>query len=209
MFARKPGRSNHRTCTLAPVLAGVLFLASCQSLMPLDTVPLDNAGMSYQTIKELKTLHIAQPEVREIAEVRQAGLPDSYCAELLRIFHERHQQFTAGSAAAGMLHSGMREGTILGLANMDQLGLGSGELQAMHLAGLSDDIILEVARRHASGQPVLSGASLGNMRNARLDNATLLELVRRGVPNSEAAEIVALRRNGRTDADILRRLPAP
>jgi hypothetical protein len=208
MFVCKPAGTKHRARTLAPVFAGMLLLASCRSLMPLDIVPLDNAGMAYDSVKDLKALDITQPEVAEIAQARRAGLPDSYCVELLRIFHERHQQFTAGSAVAGMLHSGMRDGTILGLASMDQLGLGSGELQAMHLAGLSDEIILEVARRHASGQPVLSGASLGNMRNARVDNATLLELIRRGVSNSEAAEIVALRRSGKSDADILRRLPA-
>jgi hypothetical protein len=208
MFIRKPSRMTRRAHTLAPVLAGTLLLASCQSLMPLDTSSLDRAGMTYDSIKVLKALHISQPEVLEIAEARQAGLPDSDCVALLQIFHDRHEQFTAAKAVVGMLHSGMRDGIILGLANMDQLGLGSGELQAMHLAGLSDEIILEVAHRHASGQPVLSGASLATMRNARLDNATLLELVRRGVPNSETVDIVTLRHSGNSDAEILHRLPA-
>jgi hypothetical protein len=208
MFNCKLGRPKHRARTLELMSASILLLASCRSLMPLDTVPLDKAGMTYDSIKELETLHITQPEVAEIAKARQAGLPDAYCVELLRIFHGRQQQFIAGDAVTGMLHSGMRDGTILGLASIDQLGIDSGELQAMRLAGLSDEIVLEVARHHASGQAVLSGAALGNMRNARVDNATLLELVRRGVPNSEATEIVALRRNGKSDADILRRFAA-
>jgi hypothetical protein len=210
MHAREPARTTHVKSTLALVilLACALLSAACQGLMPLDTSPLDSVGMTYDAIKELKTLHISAPEVGQIAKVRQAGLSDADCIELLRISHSRHQQFTAGDAVTTMHQSGMSEGTILGLANLDQLGLGYGELQAMHLAGLSDAIIMEVARHHAANQPVLSGASLGNMRNLRIDNATLLELVRRGVPNSAAPEILALRRRGSPDAEILRRFPA-
>lgn len=208
--AREPGRTIQRenTFALAALLACALLSASCQSLLPLDTSPLDKVGMRYDTIKELKSLHISALEVGQIAEVREAGLSDADCIELLRISHSRHQEFTAGDAVTTMHQSGMSEGTILGLANLDQLGLGYGELQAMHLAGLSDTIIMEVARHHAANQPVLSGASLGDMRNLRIDNATLLELVRRGIPNSAAPEIMALRRRGASDAVILRHFPA-
>jgi hypothetical protein len=210
MFARKRARSLELKNTLAPAIlfASALLLASCQSLMPLDTSPLDSAGMTYDSIKELKSLRISAPEVAEIAKVREVGLSDADCIELLRMSHRRHEQFTAGDAITTMRQSGMSEGTILGLANLDQLGLGYGELQAMHLAGLSDAIVMEVARHHAANQAVLSGESLGNMRNLRMDNATLLELVRRSVPNSQAPEIIALRRRGATDPEILRRFPA-
>jgi hypothetical protein len=210
MYAREPARTVGPQCTRAGVLllAGALLLSACQSLMPLDTSPLDSVGMTYDSIKELKALHISAPEVGQIAKVREAGFSDADCIELLRISHSRHQQFTAGDAITTMHQSGMSEGTILGLANLDQLGLGYGELQAMHLAGLTDAIIMEVARHHAANQPVLSGASLGNMRNLRIDNAALLELVRRGIPNSAAPEILALRRRGATDAEILRHFPA-
>src|ERR1700752_2590273 len=167
MHAPEAVRTIHLTNTLAlaALLACALLSVSCQSLMPLDTSPLDKVGMRYDSIKELKELHISPSEVGQIAKVRDAGLSDADCIELLRISHSRHQQFTAGDAITTMRQSGMSVGTILGLANLDQLGLGYGELQAMHLAGLSDAIIMEVARHHAANQPVLSGASLGNMRN--------------------------------------------
>jgi hypothetical protein len=80
-----------------------------------------------------------------------------------------------------------------------------GELQAMRLAGLSDGVILEVARRRSEGRPVLSGASLAQMKNAGLSESTLLELARRGLPDSQAEAIVTLRRRGAGDAEILRR----
>lgn len=208
MFARSSARTLYHAVARPAIIVLALFVASCQTLMPLDTKPLDSAGMRYDSIKELKALHITASEVTEIAKVRNAGFSDSDCIQLLQISRNHHQQFSSGDAISTMVGSGIPEAMILGLANLDQLGLGYGELQAMYLAGLSDAIIMEVARRHAANQPVLSGASLGNMRNLRINNATLLELVRRGVPNSSAPEIIALRRHGASDAEILRKFPA-
>jgi len=204
------GRAVRRRSSFTAILViGVLFSQlACESLMPLDTKPLDNSGMRYSSIKELKALHITAAEVGEIAKVRQSGLTDADCVSLLQIFHGRGESFAAGDAIASLHQSGLSESSVLALAGMDQVGLGYGDLQAMHLAGLSDAIVLEVARHHASRTPALSGASLGTMRNLRIDNATLLELVRRGIPDSQAPEIIALRRHGSTDAEILRRFTA-
>jgi hypothetical protein len=204
------GRVVRRRSSLSALLifAFLLLQSACESLTPLDTKPLDGAGMHYSSIQELKALHITAAEVAEIAKVRQSGLSDADCISLLQIFHGRAESFTAGDAVASLHQSGVSEASILALAGMDQLGLGYGELQAMHLAGLSDAIVLEVARHHASRTPALSGASLGTLRNLRMDNATLLELVRRGIPDSQASEIIALRRHGSTDAEILRHFTA-
>jgi hypothetical protein len=208
--ARGLGRVVRRGSSFATafLIAAIVFQLACERLTPLDTKPLDNAGMHFSSIKELKALHITATEVGEIAIVRQSGLSDADCVTLLQIFHGRRESFTAGDAVASLHQSGLSEGSILALAGMDQLGLGYGELQAMHLAGLSDAIVLEVARHHASGAPALSGASLGALRNLRIENPTLLELVRRGVPDAQASEIIALRRHGSTDAEILRRFAA-
>jgi hypothetical protein len=208
--ARGFGRVVRRRSSFTAIFACavLLFQVACESLTPLDTKPLDNAGIGYSAIKELKRQHITAAEISEIAKVREAGLSDEDCVMLLRIFHGRGETFTAGDAIASLHQSGLNEVTVLALAGMDQVGLGYGELQAMHLAGLSDAIVLEVARHHAAGAPALSGASLGTLRNLRMDNATLLELVRRGIPDSEAPEIIAARRHGSTDAEILRHFTA-
>jgi hypothetical protein len=208
--ARGFGRAVRRRSSFTAVFicAMLLFQVGCESLTPLDTKPLDNAGIGYSTIKELKRQHITAAEIGEIVKVRQSGLSDEDCVTLLQIFHGRDEKFAAGDAIASLHQSGMSEGTVLALAGMDQVGLGYGELQAMHLAGLSDAIVLEVARHRAAGQPELSGASLGTLRNLRMDNATLLELVRRGIPESEAQQIIAARRHGSTDAEILRHFTA-
>ena len=111
--------------------------------------------------------------------------------------------FDAGDSISGLLQSGLDESIVLDLAKMNQLGIDAGEFQAMKLANLSDEIILEVARRRADGKPVLSGASLAEMKNAGMRQATLLELARRGVPDSEAHAILTYRRRGVGDAQIL------
>jgi hypothetical protein len=197
-----------RPCLFRDIAVAFLALGfvvtGCHRLQPLDTSPLDRTGMSYDAIQQLKKFDITVPEVAEIAQARQAGLPDADCIEVFRIYRGRGQAFDAGGALAGLAQVGLREDTILELARMNQLGLGWGELQAMRLAGLSDAIVLEVARHHAQGKLVLAGASLSRLKNAGLREPALLELARRGVPDSQAEAILASRRHGASEADILR-----
>jgi hypothetical protein len=182
-----------------------LLSGGCKHVQPLDTKPLDTAGMDYNAIKQLQSLQVTAPEVAELSTARSAGFSDAACIEAFQISHSRGEAFHSGDAIAGLVRAGMREGTILELDKLNQLGLGVGELQAMHLAGLSDAIVLEVARHRAEGKPELSGASLSSMKNAGLRDSTILELARRGIPDSQAAAILASRRHGAKDADILRR----
>jgi hypothetical protein len=187
------------------VAALIVGAAGCHQMMPLDTKPLDSAGMSYDTIQELKSLQITAPEVTELAKARAGGYSDAGCVDTVKIFRSRNQPFDTGDTIAGLIRAGVSEDTILELAKMNQLGLGSGEFQAMKLAGLSDAIILEVARHRAAAMPVLAGASLAELKNSGLRQSTLLELARRGIPDSQADAIVSSRRHGASDADILGR----
>jgi hypothetical protein len=200
-------RANPRAAC-GPILA-LLFLnffaVGCKHVQPLDTKPLDASGMSYDTIKKLESLQIAAPEVTELTKARSAGFSDASCIEAFQISHGRGEAFTSGDAVAGLIRVGMREPSVLELARLNQMGLGVGELQAIRLTGLSDSIVLEVARHRAAGKPELSGVSLASMKNAGLRESTLLELARRGIPDSQAAAIIAYRRHGASDADILRR----
>jgi hypothetical protein len=190
-----------------PLLLGtaVLLAAGCHRVLPVDTTPLDNTGMSFDSIKQLQGMKITSNEVQEIVKARHAGFSDASCIEAVQILHGRGQNFNVGDAIVASIHVGFSDDAILELAKLNQLGFSVGELQAMRLAGLSDEIILEVARHHADGRPVLSGASLAGMKNAGLGEATLLELTRRGLPDSQADAIVSLRHHGANDAEILRR----
>jgi hypothetical protein len=193
---------------LTCVMLSLFALVACDAFRLLDTDALDHAGMSYDAIKELKSLHISQAEVAEIAKVRRAGLSDSECITLLRTSHLRNQPFTEGDAIAGLYQSGVAESTVMALVNLDQVGMGSGELQAIHLAGLPDEVILAIARDRANGRSTLSGAELGTMKNLRIENSTLLQLVQRGTPESDGPRIISDRRRGAKDSDILRHFPS-
>ena len=182
-----------------------LMAAGCNYFQPLDTKPLDAAGVGYASIKKLEALKITSEEIPEISKMRSAGFSDDSCVSIVEIYHQRGKSFTAGEAVAGLMKAGARENTILELARMDQLGLGAGEFQAVRLAGLSDAIILEMAKHQAAGTPSLSGLSLGKLKNAGLRESTLLELEQRGIPDSATDKILAMRKHRATDKEILRK----
>ena len=174
-------------------------------MQPLDTKPLDAAGLNYDSIKKLETLKVTPEEIPEIAKIRSAGFSDDSCVSIVEIYHQRGKPFTAGESVEGLVQASMNENAILELARMDQLGINVGEFQAMRLAGLSDAIILETAKHEAAGTPSPSGPSLAKLKNAGLRESTLLELARRGIPDSATDQILAMRRHWATDAEILRR----
>jgi hypothetical protein len=182
-----------------------LIVASCKHFQPLDTKPLDAAGVGYASIKKLEALKITSEEIPEISKMRSAGFSDESCVSIVEIYHQRGKAFTTGEAVAGLVKAGARENTILELARMDQLGLGAGEFQVMRLAGLSDAIILETAKHEAAGTPSLSGLSLGKLKNSGLRESTLLELEQRGIPDSATDQILAMRKHRATDKEILRK----
>ena len=188
-------------------LAAALSLigGSCKHFQPLDTKPLDAAGVGYASIKKLEALKITSEEIPEISKMRSGGFSDDSCVSIVEIYHQRGKPFAAGEAVAGLVKAGVRENTILELARMDQLGLGAGEFQVMRLAGLSDAIILETAKHEAAGTPSLSGLSLGKLKNAGLRESTLLALEQRGIPDSAADQILAMRKRRATDKEILRK----
>lgn len=188
-------------------VAVFILVSGCSHLKPLDTSALDNSGMSFTTVQALKGLDITNTEVPQVAEARQAGLTDDDCVSLVRLARSRNEKFQSGDDVAHLLRAGISEPALMQLAQLNQISSWSGEAVVMRLAGLSDQIILEAARRHAAGLPVLSGASLANFKNTGMREATLLQLVRRGVPDNEAPTILALRRRGWSDVQILRRYP--
>jgi hypothetical protein len=184
-------------------MIAVLALAACHRSVSADTQALDHSGMAYDSVKELRALEVTNLEITQILKIYGSGFSDEDSVAIVRIFHSRGQAFTGGDAVLDLLQAGMQDDTILALARLNQLGACAGEFEAMHLAGLSDPIILEVARHRSEGKPVLSGASLAGLKNTGLHSSTLLVLARRGVPDADAKAIISLRRRGASDAQIL------
>ncbi len=191
----------------AVALFAALSASGCRKVRYVDTKPLDQAGMDFSSIQAVKAMYPSDAEIAEIAKAKMGGLSDTTCIELLRISRSQGQPANFADPADGLVQAGMTEAEILELAKMKQLGLGYGELQAMRLTGLSDIVVMEVARRHAAGKQALSGVSLARLKDTGLSQAALFELVRRGIPDNQVAGIVALRRQRASEAEIMKRYP--
>jgi len=188
------GRLTKAALAMSLAVAGLLFFAGCQRLQRADLRPLDQAGMWFRSVEELRQLSVSDSEVPELVKARQAGISDDACIELVRIARGRKQPFAHGDAIINLRRAEVSEFTVLELARLDQLGFWVGEAQALRLAGLSDQVLLAVARRRAAGQPVLSGPSLAKLKNAGLSEAEVLPLIERGTTDEQSTAIVAARR---------------
>jgi hypothetical protein len=189
----------------ALLLAGLL--AGCSRMVPPDDSSLSEMGFAWTQLQELRALEPAQEEIDELVKVRRARLEDEACVELVRIARARGGRFANGDAVASLLRAGVAPDTVLELERLGRLDRDAGEFQAMRLAGFSDEALVELARARSAGRPALGGPSLARLRNAGVSEGALIELLRRRVPDSEAEPILAMRRRGARDADILRRYP--
>ena len=188
---------------LATLLAA-FALAGCKHIKPVDLRPLDQAGMWYQSLEDLRKLEPTDAEVAQLVIVRRAGMSDAGCLDLVRIARSRRKPFASGEAVAALLRVHISESNVLELARLDQLGLWVGEAQAMRLAGLSEDIVMTVARRRSSGLASLSGAALAQLKNVGVDEPKMMGLINRGASDEEAQKIVAARHRAATPSGFVR-----
>ena len=81
--------------SLLCLAAGIsLIAAGCKHFQPLDTKPLDAAGVGYASIKKLEALKITSEEIPEISKMRSAGFSDDSCVSIVEIYHQRGKPFT-------------------------------------------------------------------------------------------------------------------
>jgi len=173
----------------------LLPLAACKHAeqQTTTTQALDEAGMWSNSVSELRTLNVSNAEIGELSKARQAGLSDPSCIELIKLARGRQQPFAGGQAIADLLATGSSEQTVVELARLNQLGLWTGEAQALRLAGLSDKVILAVAERRSQGLPVMSGGKIAGLRNSGANEAVILDFIHKGLSDERATEYIAQR----------------
>ncbi len=170
-------------------LAACLFVcAGCNHADRARMTTLGDAGMHPDTIEQLKKYQVNDAEVQQILTVGRAGLSEQECVELVRLARSRDRSFAEGEAIAGMIEAGVKQDTILELVRLDELTAFGGEAEAMHLAGLSDAVILDVARRKTKGEVVLTGSRLAELRDAGFSNAQLVAALDQGLSDKQAQE---------------------
>ena len=151
--------------------------------------------MRFDNVSQLKELQVTDGEVQQLTVVRQTGFSDQDCLALVQIARDRNQPFSAAQTIVDLSNAGLREDSIMTLAKLDQLGLWSGEAQAMKLAGLPDELILDMARRKAAGQTVLSSAKVAELRNAGFSNAQVQTAIDSGMSDAQASVAIVRRNN--------------
>lgn len=159
-----------------------------------DVKPLDDAGMGYTHLQELRELDLTDLEALELAKARNAGISESSCVELLRIARSRKQPFAAGDAITTMRHADINENVIMEMAHLNLITLWSGEAAAIRYAGFSDEVVIELARRRAQKRSILSGPGMARLKNAGFNEDTILTAMRGGVTDDQVDEIIANRR---------------
>ena len=107
-----------------------------------------------------------------------------------------HQTNMSPLDTAGMLGAGLKESSVLAIVRLDLLAEFAGEAQAMRLAGISDDVVLNIARRRAKGETVISGSRLAGLRNVGYSNVELVAALDRGITDKQAQEAIARHTNG-------------
>jgi len=88
------------------VALAALLAPGCKHLQPVDTRPLDQAGMEYRSVEELRELDVTDVEVAAVVKAREAGISDAACVELVRIARGRKQPFSSGEAIASLRRVG-------------------------------------------------------------------------------------------------------
>lgn len=172
------------------VAASLLLLASCNKIRQTNMTPLDSAGMHPDSIEQLQKYKVNDDEIQQVLVAGRAGMSEKGCVELISLARARHAVFAEGDAVAGLLGAGIKESSVVELVRLNQLMPFAGEAEAMRLAGISDEVVLDVARHRAKGDAVLAGARLAELRDAGFSNAQLVAALDRGMSDKQADEVI-------------------
>jgi hypothetical protein len=129
---------------------------------------------------------MSNAEIAELNRAHEAGMTDASAVVLIHFAREHKQPFDNGQNVADLLNAGSSEETVVMLARLNLLGPWAGEARAIRLEGISDKIVLAVARRKAQNLPVLSGEKLGELKNTGVSDAVILEMVEKAETDARA-----------------------
>jgi hypothetical protein len=180
----------------------VLFRVSGCDKHPLtDYRPLDHAGMWSSNVEQLKKLNTSDMEVAQLVRLKQAGISDDACVTLISGAHERQHLFTSADSAINLAHAGYSESVILEIAKTDQLDTISGDAVMLRLIRLSDSAVDWILHRRLLGQPTMSSAEIGRLKNTGLTEKQILERISQGMTDAQADKEAALREATRNHAN--------
>src|SRR6266478_5938354 len=185
------------------VLLGVFILlrmSGCHQHPLTDYRPLDQVGMWSSNVEQLKTLHTSDMEVAQLVKLKQAGIGDDACVTLITQAHLRQHLFTSADSAVNLARAGYPELVILEIAKTYQLDIISGDAVMLRLIGLSDSAVDLILHRRLKGQPTMSSAEIGRLKNTGLTEKQILERISQGMTDAQADHEAAFREATRNHA---------
>ncbi|MBZ5702410.1 MAG: hypothetical protein LAN84_11250 [Acidobacteriia bacterium] len=190
------------------LLLGILALGlagGCGRHLLTDYRALDQAGMFYGKVQELKDLNTDDLEVAQLVKVKQAGISDDACVSLIRMAHDHKHTFASADAVVNLVRGGFSEPEILDMAQTDRIDTLSLDAVTLRLTGLSTSFVLHVLQRRAQGLPTLSGAAIGRLKNTGLTESQILQRINEGMTDEQAERESAARERARNQTGFVRR----
>jgi hypothetical protein len=89
----------------------------------------------------------------------------------------------------------------LEIAKTDQLDTISGDAVMLRLVGLSESAVDWILHRRLKGQPTMSSAEIGRLKNTGLTEKQILERIKQGMTDAQADKEAALREATRNHAN--------
>jgi hypothetical protein len=180
----------------------VLFqISGCHQHPLTDYRPLDQAGMWSSNVEQLKTLNTSDAEVAQLVKLKQAGISDDACVTLITDARQRQHLFANADPAVNLARAGYAEPVILEIAKVDQLDIISGDAVMLRLVGLSDSAVDLILHRRLKGQPTMSSAEIGRLKNTGLTEKQILERIQQGMTDAQADKEAAFREATRNHAN--------
>lgn len=162
-----------------------------------DYRPLVDAGMSSNSIEQLKKLDASDSEMAQLVSAKQAGITDYTCVTLVSTARQHQHPFTSSDAVASLAHAGFGEPQILQIARLDKLDTISGDAVTLRLIGLSDPTVQILLQRRLQNQPTLSSAEIARLKNTGLTENEILQRINRGMDDNQAEKEIKARETAR------------
>jgi hypothetical protein len=186
---------------LIPATFLLLRLYGCNQHLFTDYRPLDQSGMWSSNVEQLKKLNTSDTEVGQLTKMKQAGVSDDACVQVIADAHSHQHPFSSADSAVNLMHAGYTESVILEMTKVDQLDNLSGDAVMLRLVGLSDPAVDTVLHKRMKGQRTMSSAEIGRLKNTGLTEAQIMERINRGMTDAEADREATVREATRNHAN--------
>jgi hypothetical protein len=169
------------------------LLSGCHSHPLTDYRQLDKAGMWSSGLEDLKKLNVSDAEVNQLVALKNSGVSDEVCVQLVSAAHDHQHPFNNAAAAKSLNRAGFTDDQILAIAKHDQLDSLSGDAVMLRLIGLSDATVQLLLQRRMKGLPTLSSAEIGRLKNTELSEREIVSRIENGMTDAQADAEAAAR----------------